>query len=716
MKEGVLMKKLIVAEKSNIALTLAANGQSVLGEFLVGGTKVDKNNIKTLEPILKRQGYLENKNYIITYTQGHLVELFQAFDYNMAYKNWKSIPDTFIPDPFQTKVKSDKGAMFKTVEKLMNSPEVSEIINACDADREGNNIFSIIYDQAKCKKPVKRLWTDEHTEKDTVKAIADLKDASHYQSLTYAGYCRMTSDWVLGALLTAKTTVELSGGKEILNVGRVQTAVLSEIVRIEDLNKNFKSKKYYQVIANFKTDDGKQYSGIYEEEFDDMAKAEAFAKALKSKSGKVTAYEKIDKKTYSSPLFDQTSLAIHMAGLTGMDPDKTLEATQSLYESGYTTYPRTSSNYITKSKADDFADMYKLIASVNPLAKKHSFNKSDKRIVDDSKVNSHPAIIPTTEIPNLSKLSQNERDVYLEVVKRTIAVNFPPAIDAAQTIMTDVDGFAFKSTGKKELDRGFREVYDIQANDTSLPDLKVSQLVSVLGADKKEVITQPPKRYTSATILKFMESCGRKIEDEDMRQLMKDKGIGTSATRANILKGLQDHGYIITKGKAKTLYPTEKGEKLIGILPIDELKNAEFTGEMEFKLSKVEKGEITPETYMKAVTDLYHMSVLKLKGTTNKVVTADPDEVGKCPLCGSSVTKKKGKNGVFYGCSNWKSGCKFSVGEINGKTLSETQVKTLLDKGTTTRISGFKKKDGTPMVSAKVVLDKKTGRISLDLS
>lgn len=710
------MKKLIVAEKSNIALTLAANGHSVLGEFLVGGIKVDKNNIKTLEPILKRQGYLENKDYIITYTQGHLVELFQAFDYNLAYKNWKSIPDTFIPDPFKTKVKSGKETMYKTIERLMNSPDVSEIINACDADREGNNIFSIIYDQAKCRKPVKRLWTDEHTEKDAIKAILGLKDASHYQTLTDAGYCRMVSDWVLGALLTAKTTVELSGSKEILNVGRVQTAVLSEIVRIEELNKNFKSKKYYQVVADFATTDGKKYSGVYEEEFDDMAKATKFAAALKSKKGKVTEYEKISKKTYSHPLFDQTSLAIHMASLNGMDPDKTLEATQSLYESGYTTYPRTSSNFITKSKADDFADMYRLIASINPLAKKHIFNKTDKRIVDDSKVNSHPAIIPTTEIPNLSKLNQNEKDVYLEIVKRAIAVNFPPAVDAAQTIMTDVDGFMFKSTGKKELDKGFREVYDIQVNDTSLPDLKVSEVVTIVGADKKEVVTQPPKRYTSATILKFMESCGRKIDDEDMRQLMKDKGIGTSATRANILKGLQDHGYVFIKGKAKTLYPTEKGEKLIGIFPIEELKNAEFTGELEFKLNKVEKGEITPGAYMSAVVDLYHTSVSKLKGTTNKVVSADPEEVGKCPLCGSSVAKKNGKNGVFHGCSNWKSGCKFSIGEISGKNLSDAQVKTLLVKGTTARISGFKKKDGTPMVSAKVVLDKKTGRTSLDLS
>lgn len=710
------MKKLIIAEKSTVALTLAANGQSVLGEFYLGGKKVDKSNIKALDPLIKRQGYIDNKDYIITYTQGHLVELFQAYDYNPAYKNWRSIPDNFIPNPFKTKVKSGKDAMYKTIEKLLNSPDVSEIINACDADREGDNIFSIVYDQAKCKKPVKRLWTDEHTEKDVVKALNTLKDASHYKSLTDAGYCRMTSDWILGALLTAKTTVELSGGKEILNVGRVQTAVLSEIVRIEELNKNFKSKKYYQVIADFTTSDGRKYSGVYEEEFDDIAKAEAFAKALKSKKGIVKSYESVNKRSYSPPLFDQTSLAIHMAGLTGMDPDKTLEATQSLYESGYTTYPRTSSNYITKSKADDFADMYGMISSVNPLAKKHGFNKNDKRIVDDSKVNSHPAIIPTTDIPNLSKLTQNERDVYLEVVKRVIAVNFPPAVDAAQTAITEVDGFDFKTTGKKEVERGFREVYDAKVNDTSIPELKTSEPVTVVSSDKKEVVTQPPKRYTAATILKFMETCGKKIEDEEMRQIMKDKGIGTSATRANILKGLQDHGYILTKGKAKTLYPTEKGEKLIGILPVDELKNAEFTGEIEYKLSKVEKGEIEPSEYMASINELYHLSVKKIKGTQNKIISASPDEVGKCPLCGNSVTKKKGKNGVFYGCTNWKNGCKFSVGELYGKKLTDTQMKTLLEKGSTARISGFKKKDGSPMVSAKVVLDTKTGKTSLDFS
>ncbi|QUH22013.1 type IA DNA topoisomerase [Alkaliphilus sp. B6464] len=714
------MKKLIVAEKPKVALMLAANGRKILGDFKLNGKLITKDNVlketKQLEQQIKRVGFVENNEYIISFAQGHLVELYQAYDYDQSYKNWRNIPDNFIPNPFKTKVIKGKEGMFNNLEKLMKSTNVSEIINACDSDREGNSIFSIIYTQANCRKPVKRLWTDEHTEKDIIKAFNEMKDGSYYENLTTAGYCRMTSDWILGALLTAKATVELSGGKEILNVGRVQTAVLSEIVRIEELNKNFKSQKYYQVVAKFKTKEGTVYEGVYEENFDDPKKADDFGNVLKNKVGKINNYNVENKNNYSPPLFDQTSLAIYMAKIASLDPDKTLDATQSLYESGHTTYPRTASNYITKSKADDFAEMYSKIASINPFAKKHSFNKNNKRIVDDSKVSSHPAIIPTAELPLLSRLSFDEKMVYEEIVKRAISVNFPAATDRHQTILTGIDGFLFKSTGKKEIEQGWREVYSIITNDTSLPEVKNNEEVSIIGIEKKEVKTQPPKRYTIATIIEFMESCGRKIKDEDMRQLMKEKGIGTGATRANILKGLQDHGYATTKGKSKTLYPTEKGERLINILPVDELKNAEFTGEMEFKLSKVEKGQVSKDEYMKDVVALYNTSISKLKKTDAKIVTKSNGSVGKCPLCESDIVKRKGKFGDFYGCTGWNNGCKFTINKVCGKLLTENQASILLEKGETARVSGLKKKDGSKLPSAKFVLNKQTGEVTLDFN
>ena len=395
-----------------------------------------------------------------------------------------------------------------------------------------------------------------------------------------------------------------------------------------------------------------------------------------------------------------------------MSPDQTLKCSQSLYEKGYATYPRTSSRYITQSDANDFEKMLKAISSINSLASRCVFDKSNKRIVDDSKVESHIAIIPTPELPNVSRLNNDERLTYEALVKRVIALNFPVAVDKKQFITTNVSNLNFKSFGVVELERGWREVYNIKRKDNPLVEVNKNEIVEVISLEPKEVVTQPPKRYTEATILSFMETCGRKIKNEEMRELMKNKGIGTSATRAEILRKLKNINYIELKGK--TIYPTEKGIWIIETLPISELKNAEFTGQMEEWLYNVEKGKLSSKDYMNKIIDLYKKSCNKLNNSTKTLNTFTEETVGKCPLCNSSIVKRESKYGVFYGCLGYRNNCKFIIGKIAGKTLTENQVKILLKEKETKEIKGFKKKNGESF-SAKLKIEK-DGKINFSWS
>ena len=709
-EEVFFLKKLIITEKPRVALKIAVNGRKFLGDFFLNNILLTKDylekNEKLLSKIIKKIGYIENQNYIISFAEGHLITLNSAKDYNPNYKNWRNIPFPYIPNPFQTKIISGKEFLYNTIKKIMNSDNISEIINACDGDREGSYIFHLIYNHAKCKKPVKRLWVESHTEESLLKAFKNMEDATlpKYINLRKAGCCRSKSDWIMGALLTAKATIELSQ-KDIITVGRVQTAVLAEIVRVELLNRNFKSKKFYHIVAKFKTEKNEIYEGIYnEEDYESLDEVNNVIKLLK-KEGQIINYDVKKENQYSPPLHDQTSLAVEMSKSLNISPDETLKASQSLYEKGYVTYPRTASRYITQSDVNDFEKMLHSISNINSLALTYKFNKNNERIVNDSKVESHIAIIPTVEIPGIiSKLNNYEKLIYTAIIKRTIAVNFPPSVDEKQIIVTNVAGLNFKSTGIKELKRGWREIYDIKEKNNSIPKVNKGDIVQVLSFEPKEVITQPPKRYTEATILKFMESCGKKIKNEEMRELMKNKGIGTSATRAEILNKLKKIEYIELKGKS--IYPTDKGINIIKIFPVDELKNAEFTGEMEQWLYQVEKGELSEEEYMNKIIELYKLSCNKLNNKKQNIFKNEVNEnIGICPLCKSPIKKCKGKYGIFYSCTGYRNGCKFTIGTIAGKTLSEFQVKMLLEKGQTKEIKGFKKKNGGTF-SAKLKLEK----------
>lgn len=720
----IKIKTLIIAEKPDVATRIGALGSSFLGKFyLSNGTLLTPDyltkNEKVAKSTVSRMGKLENDNFIIMFAAGHLVELYQAKDYDPKYKNWRAIPNGYVPNPFKMKVKDSANSLFNNLKATMNSKEVKDIIIATDGDREGQAIFEYIYSMAGCKKPCKRLWTNAFTESGIEKAYRSMKDNTEYIGVKDAGYGRMTSDWIMGALLTAKTTIELSS-KDILNIGRVQTAVLAEICRVENLIKNFNKQKSYQIVGKFKTKNGEIYEGVYEERFDTLEKATKMIEKLKGNKGKVDECSREKENKWCPPLFDQTALAQEMSTKYNMNPDITLATCQSLYEKGFQTYPRTGSRYIEDGDAEGFGRMLREVKNINPLSTKHKFSKTNKRIVDNSKVESHGAIIPTESIPNFSNLSSNEKNVYTEVLLRAIALTFPPAIDEKHTIVTNIKNVPFKATGRVELERGFREVYGTEVTNNSLPLLDKNEEVEVLDLNSKEIETKPPKRYTNASILNFMKTCGKSIENEDALELMKNKGIGTAATRAEILKKLFSNDYIVTKGK--TIYPTEKGMKLIEIFPVEQMKNPEFTGELEYKLYQVEKGEIKLQEYMDFIIDTYKDACEKLTKSQNKVISKDDNSLGVCPSCGNgNILHRKGeKNGRkydFYGCSNWQGGCKFTINaEVLTKKLTEKQVKTLIEKGETTKIKGFKNKQGKELPSAKLVLKKdgKETKIEVD--
>lgn len=607
------------------------------------------------------------------------------------------------------KVKSSAKDLFNSLNKSINSNEINEIIVATDSDREGECIWRYIAKMSNNCKPCKRLWCDAFTEKGIEKAYSKMLPSYNYDGVANAGYGRMTSDFLMGALLTAKATIDLSSGKDIVTVGRVQTTVLAEIVRVENLLKNFKKQKSYQIVGKFRTNKGEVYEGVYEEKFDSIDKANKVIDKLKGNRAIVNSVQKELEKKWCPPLFDQTSLAIELSTKYNMSPDETLRASQSMYEKGYQTYPRTASRYITDGDTADFDKMIKSIAKLEPLALKHPFIRTNKRIVDDKKVESHGAIVPTESIPVLNNLSINEKRAYTEVMLRAIAVNFPASIDEKCLVLTGINDIIFRATGKVEIENGYREVYAIEGPNNPLPTLNKNDQVEVISLAYKEVETQPPKRYTNASILKFMETCGKNIEDEEARELIKNKGIGTAATRAEIMNKLINTGYIEVKGK--TIYPTEKGMKMIEIFPVDEMKNPEFTGNLEFKLYQVEKGELSIKEYMDYIETVYSFACNKIEAAkNNKIVSEDVDKLGNCPCCKEGyITHKKGKTKLgksydFYGCSNWQGGCKFSISEICGKKLTEKQIQQLLSKGETGKIKGFKKKDGTDLPSAKVVI------------
>lgn len=667
--------QLILAEKPSVAKNIA-----------------DALKIKT-----KKEGYFEGNNYIITWAFGHLVELYDAKDYDGKMRSWKMDNFPFIPSEFKYKVKSnsrnraqtDGGAakQLKTIHSLMKRSDVETIISACDYDREGQLIAdSIIYRGGKKPKAaVYRLLLNEWTPNEVLQGLENLKPNTAMQPLRDAGVSRQWADWVIGINLTSVATLKYQQGKsKALNIGRVLLPTLKIIYDRDQEIKNFKPEDYFKLTATFQTADNQEYEGIFTEKKEDKFKKkellEPIHEAIQNKRAIITDKQVEKKKEFPPFLFNLSNLQGFITNkYKGWTSDKVLKVAQSLYEKKLITYPRTSSIALEESLVGKTAHVLKVHSEELPYKDEIKFMKT-KRVFNNAKVESHSAIIPTYMKPK--RLSADEGIVYTAIKNRFI-MQFMPIAEYEETKLItkilDVDlSGVFHSKGKVQLIEGWKKVEKIQSKDTLLPVVNKEELVDVTDSEVSSHVTKPPKHHTERTLLRVMETCGKSYKEDESEELLGSIltgfSIGTAATRAETIKKLKDVGYITTE--SKHLLCTELGNRLVETFPVKNLFDLEFTGRLEKGLSDIQKGKASKQEFLRVVFDFTTDSVETIKGgedvIVNKVVStrATNEVLGTCPECGGKVTDGY----KAFSCSNWKKGCSFAIWK-NDKFLASMRKK-----------------------------------------
>ena len=692
----------IYAEKASLAKAIAV--------ALKAGNRIAHPK----EPTIGRYEFTFNgEKAVLCHGVGHLCELANAKTYNEQYAKWNTDIYPCIPDRYEIVIKEQTKTCFEYVKGFFDKADW--IINATDPDREGELIFAYIYEAMHCTKKWKRVWIEDLTPQKIQYAFAHLKDSSEVLNIQKAGRARAVADWLCGINLTVAATKTLSSN-ETLSIGRVQTPVLAMVVeREKKINEHIKTP-FWRLLAEFQTDNG-SFTAEYEKGILDN---EQQAKSLLSKcvgNGTVTA-KTVRKRTVGQPvLYNATQLQATAGKKLGWDLDKTVKVMQDLYEHKFMSYPRTSSEHLTVAMQSEVtATLRKLF--LLPEYSQYALPESEwqaysKRHFDDSKVDSHPAIIPTMNVPkNLSEIpSEDERQLYDLLFKSLIRIVYPKAEIEDTTVLLDVNGNTFKATGSVIKNNGWYAVDALPDKRATLPP--VSEGESYTGKyELKQGFTEPPKPYTEPDLILAMETAGKHLEDEEARALMKaeNKGLGTPATRARIINALFHNGYLTKQGKS--IIPTAKGIFLIEHLPIEELKSPEMTGQWEKRLHDIADGKEDYQAFVSAmeqnVCEWY--SAVVLSADTEKYVS-DEDTLS-CPFCGARVIE--GKFGYF--CSAKRdTACSFSVGkEYCEKAISDAQAIRLIEKGKTTLIKGFKRKDGKGVFDAYLVVDKTAKKIKFE--
>ncbi|MBL7887912.1 MAG: DNA topoisomerase 3 [Bacteroidia bacterium] len=668
----------------------------------------------------RKDGYYEGNGYQVTWTFGHLCELKEPHEYDSAYREWNLNMLPILPQKFGIKLKNDKGIekQFNTIATLFENAE--EVINCGDAGQEGELIQRWVFAKANCKKPMKRLWISSLTEEAIRDGFKKLKEAKDYDRLYFAGYSRAAADWLLGMNATRLYTIKYgNGNRQVLSVGRVQTPTLAMIVNRQIEINNFKSAvffelktKYRDVIFNAQID---RFSG------DEKTKAEDVLSSIKDEPFEITLVE--TKKGKESPprLFDLTALQVECNKKFGFSADDTLKTIQNLYEKKLVTYPRVDTTYLPDDMYPKIPGIMQSMVNYQSLVQPllaEPIRKSNK-VFDDKKVTDHHAIIPTDV--RAQGLIGAELNVYDIIAKRFLSVFYKDCEVSNTTVLGNVKTLEFKATGKQILDAGWRVVYEKEAVSEEDEKEETQILPEFIQGEKgaheaflKEGKTTAPKPYTEATLLRAMETTGKQVEDEELRDLMKDNGIGRPSTRAAIIETLFRRNYI--KRERKNIVPTITGMELIMTINNDLLKSAEMTGNWEFKLRQIEKGDYQAEQFLQEMKQMVGDLVMQVKNESGKRIaleTAETKEkksansVLECPKC-KSGNMLKGK--TAFGCSNFKNGCDFKVPfEIMGKKLTDAQIRLLLEKGKTAVIKGFDmggvKKDGLLKLSSDLNIE-----------
>ncbi len=674
----------------------------------------------------KKNGYLEiSPNDLFpdgaycTWAVGHLTELSAPEFYHKEWKRWSLQTLPIIPERFHYEVTKSKFKQFKVVKDLLNRSDVSGIIHAGDAGREGELIVRNIVALSGVHKPMKRLWISSLTKKAIYEGFKNAMDASVKLNLFYEAYTRACADWLVGMNASRAYSILLKekGIHDVFSVGRVQTPTLALIVKREREIECFKSEPFWEVVSLFDFD-GKQFEGTWQQEATSRLKDPNLAQKIAAFcEGKPATIDqlKTERKVYQPPLlFNLSALQATANKAFQFSPKKTLDLAQALYQKGILSYPRSDSNYVTPGEAELFPGI------LNKLSQFKAYRdlvpapapdlKSNKRFVNEKKVSDHYAIIPTEEVVDPDRLPMDERKIYDLVVRRLIAAHHKPAIFDYTTITTLVDKRAeFLSKGRQMIEEGWRQVI-FQENEQDvvpLPIVEDHAAGTVTEVRVKEGKTQAPKRYTEGQLITLMKTAGKFLENEDLEKVLnKVEGLGTEATRAGIITMLKTRNYIhVTKNQ---VYATDKGKVLIEAIGEVVLASPELTAKWEERLAQIGEGKAEAAQFMEQTKKLV-MKVVQEAQENASDWTFDGlnletiqrmdskwtigKKVGTCRLCGGDVLDK----GKFYGCSNYKKQkCPFTLSKmILGKKLTASQVKQLLENGQTSLIKGFKSKNKT---------------------
>ena len=680
-----------------------------------------------------KDGALVGEGWAVTWALGHLVELAPPDAYGEEYKKWRLETLPILPEKFKVRANAKTRGQFGAVKALMRDPSVTEVVNACDAGREGELIFAYLYQLSGCDKPVRRLWISSLTPEAIGEGLASLRDGRGMKPLEEAARSRGEADWIVGLNATRAYSVRFGRPGNVLSVGRVQTPTLKLIVDREREIEDFNPEKFWTVYARFARE-GVTYDGVWFKNKQNRLKEKEAAERIAEKArGGTGVVKKAEKKTASEKpplLYDLTDLQRNANAKFGFTADRTLRAAQALYEEmKLITYPRTSSRYLTK---DMVGTLKKRVEAAGALPELSPFAEKllerdklpiSKRVVDDSKVTDHHAIVPTNK--RLSgELPPDEAKVYDLVARRFLAVFFPAARFENTTVVTEVREETFLSRGRVVLEAGWRALYPDgvggkkEKEPPVLPPVEVGQEWAVTKVAVKEGETKPPPRYSESALLGAMETAGRFVEDEELRQAMKDSGLGTPATRAATIERLIKVGYLARDKKA--LVPTEKGRAAIGLLGDSPIVSPELTARWEERPAKMERGAEARPDFMSDIRTFATALVEEARNKEGEKVAApakarakrragpgsnggaaSAEPFGSCPKCGAPVVETK----KAYGCSAWKDGCKFAIWKnVSGKRVTEVQARQLLKGGRTGQLKGFKSKAGKPY-SAALKLD-----------
>ncbi|MFK0524508.1 DNA topoisomerase 3 [Paenibacillus illinoisensis] len=773
------MKTLVIAEKPDMGRTIAA----------------------VIEPRAKNnRSYLEGEHYIITWAIGHLLGLAEPDAYDTKYKRWNIADLPIIPDQFKIVPNPRTKDQLKMIGEL--AKRASSIVNACDAGREGQYIFALIQQQLKLRQPVKRLWISDLTAESIKRGFDGLKDASEFENLTHAARARSEADWLIGMNASRAFTTRHNA---LLSVGRVQTPVLALIYDREMEIEAFQSQTFYEVAAWFRQE-GVEYRGLRQgDKLTDAAAAEAIASSVKGKTGHITKYEAKQTKEYPYRLYDLTLLQREANAKYGYGAKKTLDIAQALYEKHKViSYPRTNSNYVTEQNIEGMHKTLNLLKN-GPYselaigAKPELVHKNNKGVCNPSKVEDHHAILPTLKRPGT--LSKDEQNIYDLIVRRFLSHFYPPAEYKQHTVLTEVEQHQFKTSVKELLSLGWKVVLpstDQEQNGSGKKKTKKNNNeeeeseewtdksfsvqpelpVQCSKSEFKEKATQPPKSYTEGTLLKAMESAGKQIENEELRDAMKDSGLGTPATRAATIERLKNVGYITMQGKKMQL--TLKGRTAIELIRragVDLLTSPEMTGQWERRLYQISKGEAGQDKFMENVKK-FTMSIIdkvrvqapapadafgedsrggrgKGKGakssksgtkTTARTVASAPKSsrqssgsVSRSSNTATSMVKtasassanagvreplascpSPGCTGQIiegkkgYGCTRFKEGCGFVIWKEYVGKKITSTMLKSLIEKGSTQVLSFKRKDGSTVKARIILQDQSSGKLSAE--